>query len=206
MIPVAMGGELNPENVLAATRMGIFPWYDVPGQPMWYSPDQRCIFLVNEFKPSKSLQQAYRKNKWEITIDEAFRSVMENCAGNGREDSTWILPEMIETYCSIHEMGYAHSLEVWNRGKLVGGLYGIALGSIFCGESMFSLEPNTSKFALWQLIEHVKKMNFHYIDAQVSSPHLLSMGARMISKDQYMSIIKDALSTPDRLGKDFAVY
>lgn len=206
MIPVAMGGELNPENVLAATRMGIFPWYDVPGQPMWYSPDQRCIFLVNEFKPSKSLQQAYRKNKWEITIDEAFRSVMENCAGNGREDSTWILPEIIETYCSIHEMGYAHSLEVWNRGKLVGGLYGIALGSIFCGESMFSLEPNTSKFALWQLIEHVKKMNFHYIDAQVSSPHLLSMGARMISKDQYMSIIKDALSTPDRLGKDFAVY
>lgn len=206
MIPVAMGGELNPENVLAATRMGIFPWYDVPGQPMWYSPDQRCIFLVNEFKPSKSLQQAYRKNKWEITIDEAFRSVMENCAGNGREDSTWILPEIIETYCSIHEMGYAHSLEVWNRGKLVGGLYGIALGSIFCGESMFSLEPNTSKFALWQLIEHVKKMNFHYIDAQVSSPHLLSMGARMISKDQYMSIIKDALSAPDRLGKDFAVY
>lgn len=206
MIPVAIGGELNPENVLAATRMGIFPWYDVPGQPMWYSPDQRCIFLVNEFKPSKSLQQAYRKNKWEITIDEAFRSVMENCAGNGREDSTWILPEMIETYCSIHEMGYAHSLEVWNRGKLVGGLYGIALGSIFCGESMFSLEPNTSKFALWQLIEHVKKMNFHYIDAQVSSPHLLSMGARMISKDQYMSIIKDALSAPDRLGKDFAVY
>lgn len=206
MIPVAMGGELNPKNVLAATRMGIFPWYDVPGQPMWYSPDQRCIFLVNEFKPSKSLQQAYRKNKWEITIDEAFRSVMENCAGNGREDSTWILPEMIETYCSIHEMGYAHSIEVWNRGKLVGGLYGIALGSIFCGESMFSLEPNTSKFALWQLIEHVKKMNFHFIDAQVSSPHLLSMGARMISKDQYMSIIKDALSAPDRLGKDFAVY
>ena len=202
----AMGGELNPENVLAATRMGIFPWYDEPGQPMWSCPEERCIFLVNEFKPSKSLQQAYRKHKWEITIDEAFRSVMENCAGNGRENSTWILPEMIEAYCSIHEMGYAHSVEVWNRGKLVGGLYGIALGSIFCGESMFSLEPNTSKFALWQLIEHVKKMNFHCIDAQVPNPHLLSMGACMISKDQYMRILKDALSAPDRLGKDFAVY
>jgi leucyl/phenylalanyl-tRNA--protein transferase len=202
----AMGVELNPENVLAATRMGIFPWYDEPGQPMWYSPEQRCIFWVNQFKPSKSLQQAYRKHKWEITIDEAFRSVMENCAGNGRENSTWILPEMIEAYCSIHEMGYAHSVEVWNRGKLVGGLYGIALGSIFCGESMFSLEPNTSKFALWQLIEHVKKMNFHCIDAQVANPHLLSMGACMISKDQYMRILKDALSAPDRLGKDFAVY
>ncbi len=206
MMPVDMVGELNPENVLAATRMGIFPWYDIPGNPMWYSPDQRCVFLVNEFKPSKSLQQAYRKHKWDITIDEAFRTVMENCAGNGREDSTWILPEMIEAYCPIHKMGYAHSVEVWKGDKLVGGLYGIALGSIFCGESMFSLEPNTSKFALWQLIEHVKKMNFHCIDAQVSSPHLLSMGARMISKDQYMSILKEALSAPDQLGKDFAVY
>ena len=206
MMPVDMVGELNPENVLAATRMGIFPWYDIPGNPMWYSPDQRCVFLVNEFKPSKSLQQAYRKHKWDITIDEAFRTVMENCAGNGREDSTWILPEMIEAYCAIHKMGYAHSVEVWKGDKLVGGLYGIALGSIFCGESMFSLEPNTSKFALWQLIEHVKKMNFHCIDAQVSNPHLLSMGARMISKDQYLNILKDALNAPDRLGKDFAVY
>jgi leucyl/phenylalanyl-tRNA--protein transferase len=206
MMPVDMVGELNPENVLAATRMGIFPWYDIPGNPMWYSPDQRCVFLVNEFKPSKSLQQAYRKHKWDITIDEAFRTVMENCAGNGREDSTWILPEMIEAYCAIHKMGYAHSVEVWKGDKLVGGLYGIALGSIFCGESMFSLEPNTSKFALWQLIEHVKKMNFHCIDAQVSNPHLLSMGARMISKDQYLNILKDALNAPDRFEKDFAVY
>lgn len=204
MRPVAIGGELNPENVLAATRVGLFPWYDTPGMPMWYCPDQRCIFLVNEFKPSKSLQQAYRKHKWDISIDKAFRSVMENCAGNGREDSTWILPEMIETYCAIHEMGYAHSVEVWKGEKLIGGLYGISLGSIFCGESMFSLEPNTSKFALWQLIEHVKKMNFQCIDAQVSNPHLLSMGARMISKAQYMKILKEALNFPDRVGKDFA--
>lgn len=200
---VAVGGMLSPETVLSATRRGIFPWYETPGQPMWYCPDERCVFFTDEFKPSKSLQQAARKANWKITCDKAFEAVMRNCAGNGREGETWILPEMIETYCKIHEMGYAHSVEVWSDDKLVGGLYGISVGSIFCGESMFSIEPNTSKYALWQLVEHLKQMGFGCIDAQVPNPHLMSMGASMITKDHYLKLLNEALKMPDKIGRDF---
>ena len=204
MMPVAIGGELSPENVLAATRKGIFPWYDEPGQPMWYCPEERCVFFVNDFKPSKSLQQAARKFKWKLTFDTAFALVMQNCAGNGREGETWILPEMIDTYCRIHEMGFAHSVEVWNEDQLVGGLYGISMGSIFCGESMFSIEPNTSKFALWQLMEHVKKMGFYCVDAQVPNPHLMSLGASIITKNHYLKILAEELQSPSFVGKNFS--
>jgi leucyl/phenylalanyl-tRNA--protein transferase len=204
MRPVAIGGELSPENVLAATRKGIFPWYETPGRPQWYCPDLRCVFFVDSFKPSKSLQQAYRKQQWTLMINTSFRDVMLNCAGNGREGETWILPEMIDTYCRIHQMGYAHSFEVWRQDQLVGGLYGISLGRIFCGESMFSIESNTSKFAFWQLVEHVKKLGFKCIDAQVPNQHLISMGATMISKEHYIHILNEALRYPDLLGKEFA--
>ena len=197
----AMGGELNPENVLAATRMGIFPWYDEPGQPMWYCPEQRCIFLVNEFKPSKSLQQAYRKHKWEITIDEAFRSVMENCAGNGRENSTWILPEMIQAYSELHALGFAHSVEVWRDGQLVGGLYGVNLGGMFCGESMFSTESNTSKLALWHLVQRCQEWDMEWIDGQVENSHLVSLGAELISRDTYLQYLEIALQQVTHRGK-----
>ena len=203
MRPVAIGGKLSPENVLAATRRGIFPWYETPGQPMWYCPEDRCVFFVDDFKPSKSLQQSARKFKWRLSFDTAFESVMRNCAGNGREGETWILPEMIETYCKIHKMGYAHSVEVWHDNLLVGGLYGISLGSIFCGESMFSIEPNTSKYAFWQLVEHVKKLGFHCIDAQVPNPHLMSLGASIITKNHYLKILAEALKSPDLVGTDF---
>jgi len=204
MRPVAIGGELNPENVLAASRRGIFPWYEIPGRPQWYCPEERCVFFVDRFRPSKSLQQASSKQNWTLTINKAFRDVMLNCAGNGREDGTWILPEMIDTYCRIHKMGYAHSFEVWRENRLVGGLYGISLGRIFCGESMFSIESNTSKYAFWQLVEHVKKLGFYCIDAQVPNPHLMSLGATIITKTHYLKILAEALKSPDLVGSDFS--
>lgn len=195
--------SLTPSAVLEGVRLGIFPWYQDPDDPTWHCPDERCVFFTDVYKPSKSLLQAARKMAWTVTIDQAFGEVIRNCAGNGREHETWIFPEIIETYSTLHEMGYAHSVEVWREGILVGGLYGLSMGRIFTGESMFSIEPNTSKFALYHLMVHAKRKGFVCVDAQVPNPHLLSLGASVITQSEYMDILNASLAFPDQLGQDF---
>ncbi len=190
---VAVGGTLTPERVLKAYSMGIFPWYNEPDMPEWFCPVERCVFYPDTFIPSKSLQQAARKQKWTYTTDKCFCDVIKHCAGNGREGNTWILPDIISCYQKLHELGYAHSVEVWRGDELIGGLYGMAIGNIFCGESMFSKESNASKFAFWKLAEIADSLNYSLIDAQLENAHLMSMGASLIGRNEYLELLEASI-------------
>ncbi len=191
---VAVGGTLSPERVVKAYSMGIFPWYNDPKIPEWFCPEERCVFYPEKFIPSKSLRQAAKKQNWRFTTDECFSEVISECAGNGREGDTWILPDIMSCYNILHEMGYAHSVEVWEGDELVGGLYGLSIGNIFCGESMFSKVSNASKFAFWKLAEITAELEFELIDAQLENPHLMSMGAYLIERQQYLDILDESIS------------
>jgi leucyl/phenylalanyl-tRNA--protein transferase len=186
---VAVGGTLTPERVLKAYNMGIFPWYNEPDMPEWFCPVERCVFYPATFIPSKSLQQAARKQKWTYTTDKCFTEVIKQCSANGREGNTWILPDIISCYVKLHELGYAHSVEVWSGAELVGGLYGMAIGNIFCGESMFSHLSNASKYAFITFVQQLKTEGVSLVDCQVYTEHLESLGARHIPRDEFMSMI-----------------
>jgi leucyl/phenylalanyl-tRNA--protein transferase len=190
---VAVGGILSPERVLKAYSMGIFPWYNEPEIPEWFCPEKRCIFYPEKFMPSKSLKQAAKKHQWHYTTDQCFNEVIRQCAGNGREGNTWILPDIMNCYTTLHEMGYAHSVEVWEGSEMVGGLYGLAIGNIFCGESMFSRVSNASKFAFWKLAEVTVDLEFELIDAQLENPHLMSMGAFLIDRQEYLDLLDESI-------------
>ena len=198
---VAVGGDLSVSRLLLAYSKGIFPWYEDPGMPRWYCPVERCVFYVPSFKPSTSTRQLYNKGIYRFTFDNAFHEVISACAGNGREDETWILPEMIQAYTELHAIGFAHSVEVWRDGNLVGGLYGINLGGMFCGESMFSTESNTSKLALWHLIQRCKEWGMEWVDGQVENSHLVSLGAELISREAYLEHLEMALQQETHRGK-----
>lgn len=199
---LALGGDLSPERLLLAYRSGIFPWYDV-GQPIiWHAPDPRFVMYPNKLKISKSMRPIFNQKKFTVTLDTDFRSVIKECQQSRRKGQygTWITDEMLEAYCYLHKLGYSHSVEVWQEDTLVGGLYGVSLGSIFFGESMFSKVSNASKTGFITLVWELQKRSFSLIDSQVHTPHLESMGAEEISRKKYMKVLKDALKVPTYKG------
>ena len=192
---LAAGGDLSEQRLLKAYKSGIFPWYSELTPILWYSPKERCIFKPDTFKVSHSLKQKIQKNFFKITLDQDFTGVILSCAHTRRrhETGTWILPEMIEAYTQLHQSGYAHSVEVWHEELLVGGLYGVSLGRAFFGESMFHKLPDASKAALHYLCKWLLERNFQFIDAQMETEHLLSLGAYTISRDEYLIMLDEAL-------------
>ncbi|MFA6245914.1 MAG: leucyl/phenylalanyl-tRNA--protein transferase [Mucilaginibacter sp.] len=185
---LAVGGDLSTERLLLAYQNGIFPWYSDDDPILWYSPHERFVLYPAELNVSKSMRQVLRSNKFTVTTDTCFSDVVAACSSAKREgqDGTWITDDMMAAYAKLHREGYAHSVEVWLDGKLVGGLYGVHAGDVFCGESMFSLVSNASKTALIWLCNTGK---YKLIDCQVYTEHLESMGARMIPREDYLSIL-----------------
>jgi leucyl/phenylalanyl-tRNA--protein transferase len=180
---LAAGGDLSPPRLLAAYRQGIFPWYE-EGQPiLWWSPDPRTILVPDQVHVSRSLRKVLRRGEFMVTADRCFEDVILACAGPRRDSfGTWITDEMAEAYCTLHNLGYAHSIEVWQGEVLVGGIYGVAIGRAFFGESMFSHVSNASKVALVHLAEQLARWNYGLIDCQVETAHLCSMGAKSVSR------------------------
>lgn len=187
---LAIGGDLSVERLLLAYQKGIFPWYE--GEiPLWWCPNPRFVLFPNELKVSKSMQQLLKKNAFEFTINKAFEEVIDQCKTVYRQgqQGTWITDEVKYAYAQLHYLGYAHSAEVWLNKELVGGLYGIRLGKIFFGESMFSKTSNTSKYAFIKYIEQLKKEDVQLIDCQVYTEHLESLGARMIDRKDFSTLL-----------------
>jgi leucyl/phenylalanyl-tRNA--protein transferase len=189
---LAAGGDLSTTRLLEAYRHGIFPWFN-PGEPiLWWSPDPRMVLFPNEFKTSRSLAKELRKNIYEIRTDSAFEYVMRACAApRTGHQGTWIDEDMIEAYCALHHLGYAHSVEVWMMDKLVGGLYGVSIGHMFYGESMFSLVSNASKIALAHLSRQLERWQFGMIDCQMNTPHLAFLGAREIPRSEFIAHLQE---------------
>ncbi len=200
---LAIGGDLSVDRLLHAYRNGIFPWFS-EGEPiLWWSPDPRLVLFPHEFKPSKSLQKIIRRSIFDLTLDQAFPAVIRECAQIRveHEEGTWIVSDMIDAYCQLHDSGYAHSVEAWQEGKLVGGLYGVALGKCFFGESMFSRLSNASKVAFAGLVDFLKTDAFDLIDCQVTTQHLISLGAKEIPRKRFLKLLANALQEPTRQGK-----
>ena len=193
---LAIGGDLSPERLLHAYRRGIFPWYN-EGQPiLWWSPDPRWVLEPAALKISRSLKKTINRKKFHVTYDTHFRKVMEMCAApRNNTDSTWITPDIMRGFNLLHRQGYAHSVECWSKGRLAGGLYGIAIGSVFSGESMFSLENDASKVALVSLAQQLLAWNFRIIDCQVYSRHMESLGAKPVSRHRFADLLKQFCST-----------
>lgn len=184
---LAMGGDVNVERLLLAYRNGIFPWYD-GDIPLWWSPDPRFVLFPDELKVSKSMQALIRKNQFRFSTNTAFAEVLRNCKELQRkgQDGTWITDELEVSLNKLHELGYAHCAEAWMNDTLVGGLYGIRMGNLFFGESMFSKESNASKFAFIKYVQQLKTEGVQLIDCQVYTPHLESLGARMVSRKTFL--------------------
>jgi leucyl/phenylalanyl-tRNA--protein transferase len=186
---LAAGGDLSPQRLIDAYRRGIFPWYNESDPILWWSPDPRLVLFPENLKVSRSLTKSLKKD-YEIRTDSAFETVMRKCAEPRRDGAgTWISEEMISAYCALHEMGIAHSVETRVEGDLVGGLYGIALGKIFFGESMFSRRTDASKIAFVHLVLQLKRWGFYMIDCQVRTEHLASLGATEIPRSEFSSIL-----------------
>ena len=194
---LAVGGDLTPERIIAAYRQSIFPWYS-EGQPiLWWSPNPRAVLFPEQMKVSRSLRKTLRKHLFDVTLDRDFKGVIQACAEpRSYEKETWISPEMQSAYLNLHRLGYAHSVEAWQNGQLVGGLYGIALGQIFFGESMFSRVSNASKVAFTYLTRQLQQWGYKIIDCQVSSDHLQSLGAIDIDRSEFLSYLESYLDEP----------
>jgi len=188
---LAVGGDLTANRLLLAYQNGIFPWYSDDSPILWYSPHERFVLFPHELKITKSMRQVLRSNRFSVTQNQCFENVIEACSAVPREgqDGTWITNDMKKAYTGLHKKGFAQSIEVWHQNELVGGLYGIPVGKVFCGESMFSLMPNASKTALIFLCELGL---YQLIDCQVHTSHLESMGAKLISRAEYLEILKNA--------------
>ncbi|MDL2141518.1 leucyl/phenylalanyl-tRNA--protein transferase [Flavobacterium tructae] len=189
---LAIGGDLDPERLKLAYQSGIFPWFN-EGEPiLWWSPDPRMVLFLEELIVSKSMRNVLNRKQFTVTFNKNFREVISNCQKIKREgqDGTWISNEMIDAYCKLNEQGIAKSVEVWQDENLVGGLYGIDLGHVFCGESMFSKVSNASKVAFIALVNYLKEGNYQLLDCQVYNSHLESLGCREIDREAFISIIK----------------
>jgi leucyl/phenylalanyl-tRNA---protein transferase len=198
---LAVGGDLAPERLLLAYRQGIFPWSS-PGDPLlWWAPSPRLILEPAAFHLSRRLARETRRGTFTVTMDQTFREVIAACAAIREEKGTWISPEMIEAYCRLHELGFAHSVECWQAGDLVGGLYGVALGRVFFGESMFSRVSNSSKVALAALCQQLAAWDFEMIDCQMKTPHLERLGAREIPGPEFSRRLARCVGEPARRGK-----
>ena len=189
---LAVGGDLSPERLLLAYQSGIFPWFDRDSPILWWSPDPRMVLYPHKIKISKSMRKLLRSNQFQLTVNVCFENVIEKCSHIKRsgQDGTWITTEMIEAYIELHKKGYATSYEVWENEELVGGLYGIDIGHIFCGESMFSTVSNASKFAFIRLAQDVEAKNYKLIDCQMHTEHLERMGASEISRNSFLDLLK----------------
>ena len=191
---IALGGDLSPERLQLAYKSGIFPWFE-DGEPItWWSPNPRMVLFLEELIVSKSMRNILNRNLFTVTFNKNFREVISNCQMIKREgqNGTWITNDMIDAYCNLHELGVAKSVEVWQDGILVGGLYGIDLGNVFCGESMFSKVSNASKVAFISLVNSLKTANYQLLDCQVYNPHLETLGCREIDRKDFMAIIKNS--------------
>ena len=192
---LAVGGDLTVDRLVTAYRSGIFPWY-ADGDPiLWWSPDPRLVLYPQELSVSKSLKRVINKDLFQITYDKAFEAVIRGCAETKRSygEGTWITDEMKDAYCRLYRHGYAHSVEAWQSGKLVGGLYGVIIGRVFFGESMFSKVSNSSKVAFVRLVQHLKRLQFMLIDCQVKTDHLMRFGAREIPRKVFLEQLKKAV-------------
>lgn len=198
---LAIGGDLAPERLLAAYARGIFPWFSAGEPILWWSPDPRCVFRTETLRPDRSLRRQWRGKHWRLTVDRAFRAVMEGCAAPRHgETGTWIVPEMIDAYCRLHALGHAHSVEAWDGRCLIGGVYGVAVGGLFCGESMFSAESGGSKTALMGLAELLRELGYPLLDSQVANAHTLGLGAAEIPRAMYLREIAQLVALPGHPG------
>jgi leucyl/phenylalanyl-tRNA---protein transferase len=200
---LAVGGDLRPERLIAAYANGIFPWPH-EGYPMlWFSPDPRMVLSIDRLKVARSLRQTLRKQVYEVRLDTAFAEVVQACARVRRKGQrgTWITPELAAAFEQLHSLGFAHSAEAWQDGKLVGGLYGVSLGGAFFGESMFADTPDASKVAFVVLVQQLGRWGFDFVDAQVHTPHLERFGAAEISRDDYLAALRESMTRPTRRGK-----
>ena len=187
---LAVGGDLSPERLLEAYRRGIFPWYSEDQPVLWWSPNPRSVLFPEKLKISRSLNKVIKKQRFTVTLDTAFRDVITLCSQPRKDDAgTWITPDMIEAYCTLFEQGHAHSVESWHEGELVGGLYGIAIGKVFFGESMFSKKTDASKVAFVKLVQQLNTWGFELIDCQIRSEHLDSLGAENIPRRRFIDLL-----------------
>jgi leucyl/phenylalanyl-tRNA---protein transferase len=199
---LAIGGDLKPERLLHAYANGIFPWYDQDHPIMWWSPNPRMALVPNQMKVSKSLRQAIRNSGFQVKFDQQFEQVMKACGTINRKNQqgSWITDDMVEAYVKLHKMGYAHSVETYHKGKLAGGLYGVSLGSIFFGESMFHTQSNASKVALFHLVQFALKNRIELIDVQQETSHLASLGAKSIKRHVFLDLLKKLVNRPTLMG------
>ena len=199
---LAVGGDLNSERLLTAYANGIFPWYSENEPILWWSPDPRLVLFPQKLKVSRSLQQKIKKNVFSVRMDSNFIQVISACAETERkhEDGTWITEEMKAAYIKLHRDGFAHSVESYFDGKLVGGLYGVSLGKAFFGESMFHIMTDASKVALFYLVEKAKEFEFLFFDSQVETEHLVRLGAELIPRKKYLKLLKEAMKFKSRKG------
>ncbi|RPJ06804.1 MAG: leucyl/phenylalanyl-tRNA--protein transferase [Spirochaetaceae bacterium] len=198
---LAMGGDLSPERLVEAYKRGIFPWYSEPEPILWWSPDPRCVLFPHEAIVTESMARLLKKKKYHITADTCFRDVMIACAGPRKSGpGTWITADILLSYTQLHEMGLAHSIEVWEGDYLAGGLYGVSLGSIFVGESMFHRKANASKVAFIALCHRLAELGFMVVDCQVYSPHLESLGAWELPRNDYLKLLSLCLQHSTRQG------
>jgi leucyl/phenylalanyl-tRNA--protein transferase len=199
---LAVGGDLNPQRLLLGYSMGIFPWYS-EGQPiLWHSPDPRFVLFPDELSVPRSLRQTLRKNRFSVTMDTAFREVITQCATVPRSEQfgTWITGAMEEAYCQLHQQGVAHSVEAWDGEQLVGGLYGISLGGMFFGESMFALASDASKVAFVSLVDQLGRWGFDLVDSQVHTDHVARFGGKEIPRSRYLELLNSSLASTTRTG------
>jgi len=199
--PLARGGDLSPERLIAAYAQGVFPWGDDP-PILWYSPDPRMLLLPEELHVTRSLAKTIRRGRFEVRFDTAFEEVMRGCQAAPRpgQSGTWITDNMLEGYCALHRLGFAHSVESFEEGELVGGLYGVSLGAAFFGESMFARRSDASKVAFVSLSQRMLEWDFAFLDCQVHTDHTARLGAREWPRERFLEALAEALETPTRCG------
>ncbi len=199
---LAYGGDLSPQRLLAAYKKGIFPWYSKGDPILWWSPNPRLLLFPEKFKVRKSFRRVLRSGRFTVTFDERFADVIRYCATVPREGqkSTWIVSEMIEAYIRLHEEGFAHSVEVYKEGKLVGGLYGVSLGKAFFGESMFSLVADASKVAFKALSDVLGRRGYDFIDCQMKTDHMIGLGAQVVERDLFLDLLEETIKKPTDMG------
>ena len=202
---LAAGGDLSPERLIDAYSRGVFPWFGDDDPLLWWSPDPRMVLFVDELHVSRSLRRVLKARRFTVTFDTAFREVMLACAAPREgQDSTWITPSMLHAYSQLSRLGYAHSVEAWAEGRLVGGLYGVAIGRMFFGESMFARQTDASKVAFVVLVRHLQRWGVPMIDCQMSTPHLASLGARDIPRAEFLEAMRHLVHQPP-LGTRWAI-
>jgi leucyl/phenylalanyl-tRNA--protein transferase len=198
---LAFGGDLSVSRLISAYRLGIFPWFGDEDPYLWWSPDPRGILELDKFHASKTLRKSLRKNEYQVTLNKNFLGVIKQCSqiprkaaglrqGDQTSTQTWITDEMVQAYIKLHEAGYAHSIEVWYKEDMVGGLYGVAVGGVFCGESMFHSRTDASKVGLYALVKHMRNSNMGFIDCQMETPHLATLGCETVSRDSFIKRLK----------------